>query len=106
MFSSRVLGAASALGLSLQIVPHAAAIAEKASSETQLVLIDLTLPGVELTSAVENVRDKAAGAKIIAFGPHVDEELLQSAATAGCDAVLTRSQFNQQYAAILKSCLA
>jgi DNA-binding NarL/FixJ family response regulator len=106
MFSSRVLGAASALGLGLKIVPTAAAAADAAGESTQLVLIDLTQPGIEITSAVENIRDRAPAAKIIAFGPHVDEDLLSRAATAGCDAVLTRSQFNQRYAAILKSCLA
>ena len=106
MFSSRVLGAASSMGLSLKIVPTAAALAQSATEQTQLVLLDLTLPGIELGPAVENVRAKSSAAKIIAFGPHVDAALLADAAHAGCDAVLTRSQFHQQYVEILKTCLA
>ena len=106
MFSSRVLGAATSLGLGLKIVPTAAALAQQATEQTQLVLIDLTLPDIELVLAVENVRAKSSAAKIIAFGPHVDAALLANAAHAGCDAVLTRSQFHQQYIEILKACLA
>ena len=40
---------------------------------------------------------------MIAYGAHVDEAALADAAEAGCDQVLTRGQFNQQYAELLQS---
>jgi len=106
MFSSRVLGAATTLGLSLKIAPTAAAVVQNIAEQTQLVLVDLMLAGVELGPLVENIREKSPAAKIVAFGPHVDEALLSSASLAGCDGVWTRSQFQQRYVELLKTCVA
>jgi len=36
-----------------------------------------------------------AGVPVVAFGPHVDRELLAAAEAAGCDRVLPRSKFFQ-----------
>jgi DNA-binding NarL/FixJ family response regulator len=106
MFSSRVLGAATSLGLALKIVPNVAALPPGAGGDAQLVFVDLTMPGIELATIVEALRVQCPAAKIIAFGPHVDEALLAEASHVGCDAVLTRSQFQQRYVELLKSCLA
>jgi len=39
----------------------------------------------------------------VAFGPHVDHAALTDASEAGCDLVLTRNQFNQQYVELLEA---
>jgi hypothetical protein len=55
-----------------------------------------------MDQVVAAARKVSPEAKIIAFGPHVDEQLLASAAAAGADLVLSRGQFHKQYAELLR----
>jgi DNA-binding NarL/FixJ family response regulator len=103
MFSSRVVGAAKTLGVSLSLVASPAALADKVTADCRLALVDLTLDGVNLPAAVAAIRAGAPAARIIAYGPHVDEAALADAADAGCDSVLSRGQFHKQYAELLKA---
>jgi DNA-binding NarL/FixJ family response regulator len=103
MFSSRILGAAKTLGVSVQLVADPAALPEKIAADCRLVLVDLTLDRLNLPAAVAAVRAGAPAARVVAYGPHVDEAALADAADAGCDQVLTRGQFNKQYAELLQS---
>jgi hypothetical protein len=57
--------------------------------EADVVIVDLARHG----DAVPAVRAAAPVARIVAFGPHVDGELLARAETEGADLVLPRSQF-------------
>jgi DNA-binding NarL/FixJ family response regulator len=102
MFSSQLLGAAGQLGQKLAIAAHAADAAAKLAPDTKLVIVDLTLPGLDLAAMVAATRATAPAAKIVAFGPHVDEAALAAAGAAGADLVLSRGQFHKQYAAILR----
>ncbi len=55
----------------------------------EVVLVDLSKKGV-----LDVLADVAAGGvRVIAYGSHVDRELLAAASAAGCDEVLPRSQF-------------
>jgi len=57
-----------------------------ASTEADVVLVDLNRPGVlDVVGAIS--------ATVIGFGSHVDDELLDAARAAGCDEVLARSVF-------------
>ena len=59
-----------------------------------LVILDLGMPGLDVRGVVARLRAlRVPAAKIIAFGPHVHEALLQAARDAGCDTVLARGQF-------------
>ena len=102
MFASRVLGAAKALGVSLKIIPVAADVTRSLTTETELVILDLTMPGLGASDVVAAVREVAPSARIVAFGPHVDEDALAAARAAGCE-VLSRSQFQQSYTMLLES---
>jgi hypothetical protein len=62
-----------------------------------VVVIDLARDA----AAVAEVRAAVPAARIVAFGPHVDTELLDRAAADGADAVLPRSRFFQDPAAAL-----
>ena len=104
MFSSQVLGAASTLGLKVQLVASPD-VAGKLSSECRLALIDLTLPGLSVEDAVATIRRTAPEARIVAFGPHVDEPALAAAQAAGADVVLSRGQFHKQYAELLQGAI-
>lgn len=60
--------------------------ADLATTDADLVLVDLSRPGVlEILSTL-------AAKRVIGFGSHVDTDLLQAAAAAGCE-VLPRSKF-------------
>jgi len=102
MFTSRVAGAAQSLGLSLSQVADPAALPEKITAGCRLALVDLSLEGFNLPSAVRAIKAGAPAARIIAYGAHVDEAALADAAEAGCDVVLTRGQFHKQYAELLR----
>jgi DNA-binding NarL/FixJ family response regulator len=64
-----------------------------------VVVIDLA----RSAALVAPVRAAAPDARIVAFGPHVDTELLHQATRDGADAVLPRSKFFQDPAGALAS---
>jgi DNA-binding NarL/FixJ family response regulator len=101
MFSSRLVSAAKEHGVALSLVADQAALADRIAADCALALIDLSLERLNLPAAVRAIKVGAPEARIIAYGPHVDESALADAKDAGCDQVLTRGQFNQQYAALL-----
>jgi DNA-binding NarL/FixJ family response regulator len=96
-FSSRVLGVAKSAGWDLQTVGTLAALKERltGADACPLVLIDLTLPKLELDRTVAAVRERFPAARIVAYGPHVQEFALAAAAAAGCDEVLSRGQLDR-----------
>src|SRR5438105_12966147 len=98
MFTSRVASAAKAQGVAVSFVTDQAALPDRIAADCRLALVDLSLDGLNLPAAVRAVRAGAPAARIIAYGPHVDESLLADAKEAGCDEVLTRGQFYQHYA--------
>jgi DNA-binding NarL/FixJ family response regulator len=103
LFSSRVLGAARTLGVDCKIASSPTQLMAALDADCRLVLIDLGMDGLDLNAAVASVRGASSAARIVAFGPHVNEALLASAKSAGCDVVLPRSQFNNQYAELLRA---
>ncbi|HRX78522.1 MAG: hypothetical protein H6821_00405 [Planctomycetaceae bacterium] len=99
-FSSRVCNLAREAGATVDVVASAEACSAK--DDTTLAIIDLGLPQLEIASAVDHLRAIVSSLKIIAYGPHVDTEKLAAARQAGCDTVLSRSQFDQQFASLLR----
>jgi DNA-binding NarL/FixJ family response regulator len=102
MFSSQVLGAGSALGMKVQIASSVEQARTKLGEETRLVIVDLTLEHVAMPDVVAATRELAPHAKIVAYGPHVDEAVLLAAQSAGADLILSRGQFHREYANLLK----
>lgn len=103
MFSSRVLGAASALGIECKLIGQPQQLAGLSAGDCRLALVDLGLQPLDLPATVAAIRAAAPAAKIVAFGPHVDEQLLARATSSGCDLVLPRSQFHKQYVELLRA---
>jgi hypothetical protein len=68
-----------------------------ACTDADVVVIDLA----RHADAVAPTRLAAPSARIVAFGPHVDAELLDQAGRDGADVVLPRSRFFQDPAAAL-----
>jgi DNA-binding NarL/FixJ family response regulator len=69
-----------------------------ACSGAAVVVIDLA----RNADAVVAVRAAAPDARIVAFGPHVDTDVLDRAARDGADVVLPRSRFFQDPAAAIR----
>lgn len=93
MTSSRVASAATAGGITCRTALNIAKLGELIDAETSAVVFDLSTAGARAADVVAAVRKSASSAKVIAFGPHVHEALLASAAEAGCDSVVSRGEF-------------
>ena len=79
-------------------VPSPAALVEAAPG-ADVVLVDLGRAG-----AVEALPDLVAtGARVVAFGSHVDRATLDAARSAGCREVLPRSAFFRDLPSLLGS---
>ena len=103
MFSSRVTAAAKSLGLETIVRPR---LTDGAADEsTKLVLVDLGQSAGDVGETVASIRAAAPQAHIAAYGPHVQADLLESAAAAGCDEVLTNGQFNADMQRVLAKAL-
>jgi DNA-binding NarL/FixJ family response regulator len=102
MFWSQVLGAGSALGMKVLIAGSVGQARAKLVADTRLVIVDLTLERISMSDVVAATRELAPHAKIVAYGPHVDEAVLLAAQAGGADLVLSRGQFHREYANLLK----
>jgi hypothetical protein len=88
MDRSRISGALDGV----EFAPDAAGCAD-----ADVVVIDLARDA----ALVGAVRAAAPVARIVAFGPHVDTEVLEQATADGADVVLPRAKFFQDPAAAL-----
>jgi hypothetical protein len=80
----------------VRFVATPAALAEAASG-AGVVVVDLGRPGVlDVLPAVV-----ASGARVVAFGSHVDRDTLDAARAAGCTEVLPRSAFFRDLPSLL-----
>jgi DNA-binding NarL/FixJ family response regulator len=95
MFAARIRGAAptAAVAQSLE------ALMKAAGSGTALVLVDLQAR--DAVAAIEQVRERAPSARVVAFGPHVAEAALAAARSAGADRVMPRGAFVRELAAMV-----
>ncbi|HEX4146004.1 MAG TPA: hypothetical protein VHY91_21060 [Pirellulales bacterium] len=94
--ASKIAGAAQRAGCTLATAASVAALmARIAAAPAHLVVIDLGTTRDDLAGLVGALRAlPEPPAAVLAFGPHVHEQRLQSARDAGCDAVLSRGQFH------------
>ena len=70
---------------------------ETAAGAADVVIVDLA----RFPSAVGELRSALPSARIVAFGPHVDEQAAADARAAGADEVWPRSRFFRDPAAAL-----
>jgi hypothetical protein len=80
-------------------VPDVAFVRDAEACEgAHVVVIDLARSGSEVGA----VRETVPGARIVCFGPHVDEASADAARGAGADVVLPRSRFFHDPAAVIR----
>lgn len=102
----RIAAAAKTLGVPLLILRSPAEVATKLSADCRLAMIDLgSSAASDLLGLVAGIQAIAPSAKIIAFGPHVDHELLAKATEAGC-VTMSNGEFNQRYVNLLQGLLS
>jgi CheY-like chemotaxis protein len=98
MFASRITGEARALGLLVRPVrtlEHLFGLVRQ--EEPSCVLLDLAFPGLELSDFFRQLSEACPSLpRVVAYGSHVDTQLLQAARAAGCDPVLPRSKFIEE----------
>jgi CheY-like chemotaxis protein len=98
MFSTRVRDAARQHGHECQIVTKAADVADNLPG-ADLVVIDLMVMGGGALEAVAAAA--AAGVPVVAYGEHVQADVLQAGRDAGADEVFKRSEFTRRLEALL-----
>lgn len=86
MFASRVRGVAP----EAVVARGREQLLEAVGRDTRLVIVELEAPGA--LEAVREVRERSAGVRLVAFGPHVMEDALEAAREAGAE-VLPRGAF-------------
>lgn len=89
MFGARVRGAAP----EAVIVQRGDRLAEAVGEGTRLVIVELE--GAGALEAIAAARERARGARVVGFAPHVREDMLESARAAGAE-VLSRGAFVKQ----------
>jgi CheY-like chemotaxis protein len=100
IFTSRIVGTARDLGLTMRAYKTSAELLERVRQETPAcVLVDLANRSLAIAELMEELRE--IGARVIAYGPHVDAAALRAAREAGCDLVLPRSRFVEELPARL-----
>jgi hypothetical protein len=100
VFRSKIQAAADRLGVPLQLAPRGVPLADAARGlGGGTLLVDLNEPGaVDQIGAV-----KAAGARVVGFLGHLQQELIDASEAAGADVVLTRGQFVQRLDELLRA---
>jgi len=104
MLISRVDGVANQKGYAItHTADPESAIAAVEGNDGLLLFVDLQLPGLDVLSFVNQVRETSGSeVRIVACGPHVHEHRLAAARQAGCDLVVTRGQFDREANKILE----
>jgi len=103
LFSSRVQATAEQEGLEVVTVRSPEQLVQRLENPgTELVLVDLTCPGISPGAVQSAARQSDPGPRLVGFGPHVQEALLESARDAGFDQVLGNGEFNRTMASVLR----
>ena len=108
IFFSRLAGTARAAGLVVKQVRTASELLETAKlNPPSGVILDLQHEGLDLPALLAGLCEACpAMPRVVAFGSHVEAEVLRAARNAGCDLVLPRSRFVGMLEGSLKEWLA
>ena len=107
MVTSRVSGVVEALNMSFKSVSSTDNL-QLAWSESpaELIVVDLTLPRLDVEEVVQWIHARETRSTVIAFGPHVQTKTLAKAEQSGCDHVYVRGEFFTQMQHILRQAVA
>ncbi len=98
IFATKISATARALGVEVEVIRTSGALAGRAPA---LFLVDLDAD--DALPAIASCRSAAPGARIVAFGPHVEAKLLAAAREQGADEALARSAFVRRLPEMLEA---
>ncbi|KAA5544663.1 histidine kinase [Roseiconus nitratireducens] len=98
MFASRVRAAAQQAGLRF----HLGGTLPEDDPRIAWVIVDLATRSGAVEGLVDRCHAACPGAKVLAFGPHVQVARLEKARQAGITTVLTRGQFDRSLGSIFQ----
>ncbi len=94
IFTSKLSATATAAGTSVTFVRALEALGgQLGRGGVSLVLVDLSAGGGDPLEAIALARASSPEVQIVAFGPHVEGDLMNAARERGADTVLARSAF-------------
>lgn len=93
---SRVRGVAQSLQLSLTPLSSLTELQAAWRELPATLVIDLTLPDLNIEEVIRSVQSQRTRLPVIAFGPHVHLKNLERAEQSGCDQVYVRGEFFSQ----------
>ena len=105
MVGSRLEAAAAATGCQLRVVSESDGVASVFGSPVTAAILDLTDPVFPFGEVYGVIRAKAPEACVVAFFPHVRDDLSAMASSAGCEMVIPRSRFLTDPAGVMRSAL-
>ena len=103
-FASRIAEVARTLGVTCHGARDLAALLARArDAPPTLIFVDMRLRGADAALAIRALRadESTRAARIVAFLPHVEEELASAAEAAGADLVLTHGQLSKKLPSLL-----
>ncbi len=100
-FQAKVGQSAQSAGVDLKIVSSLYKFLPELASKPSLILLDLNADGISASSLIAQIRARDPGVRIVAYGSHVQSELLERARQAGADEILSRSQLSKDLLALL-----
>jgi len=108
IFTSRIVGTAQALGLTMRVAKDQGSLQALANQDWPGgLVVDLANPGLDIAGLVGWLRTHGLPTpRVVAYGSHVDVATLKRAREAGCDLVLPRSKFVEELPRALPDWLA
>ncbi len=100
-FVTKVKGTADAMGVPLEIVRGADALASSLERGPRLVIVDMNAAG-DPAEAIRRSKSLPDPPVVIAYLSHVQQELADAARVAGADVVMPRSAFSAQLPDLLR----
>ncbi len=102
IFTSRIVGEASAQGLTLRVVKKARELLQLfVQMQPRCVIVDLQTESLDFEELVRAAQSNQTKATVVGYGSHVDVATLKRARDAGIDVVWPRSKFVEELAAAL-----
>jgi CheY-like chemotaxis protein len=103
-FATKIGETAKRAGVAVDFATTEETLLQKTSHKPSLIIVDLNLNAMKPLALISRLKSDPdlKHTSILGFVSHVQGDLKQKAAKAGCDMVLARSSFSQNLPQILK----
>lgn len=100
-FQAKVGQTAQSVGVSFKIVSSLYKFLPELAAKPSLILLDLNAEGISASSLIAQIRARDPNIPIVAYGSHVQSDLLKRARQAGASEVILRSQLSRDLPVLL-----